>query len=388
MQGLFAISAVGAALLGSTAANAAPSKPGTVADSVFSHLPADQQGRLSAQDKARTAADRISQAVGQGGAGFAGIELNGGAVRLYYHGELPAAVNSAVKQARGTAAVDVLPAEHSLAELQPASDRMLAYLRAHPGGPAHRVSIPVSGSGLVVGVDATFATASIGLPDVGVPVQVAVQDRVQPRARGNDTRPFYGGGRISSSDYIGCTAGFGVIKDGHKYMLTAGHCGYIGQLWYNGNHTQTIGAAAYENVDQDLLLISAENAAGSSVFTGVGTSTAVGSVIGWAGVYTGEELCSSGATSTWLCGHRVIDAGNSSYCAYDPYGNWECYSGLIWSQQENGAISLHDGDSGGPVVLPTSSGLIAKGTISGGGGADLLWQDFATAAAIWGIHPA
>jgi hypothetical protein len=39
-------------------------------------------------------------------------------------------------------------------------------------------------------------------------------------------------------------------------------------------------------------------------------------------------------------------------------------------------------------MLPTSSGIFAKGIISGSGGADLYWQDFATARQIWdGVTP-
>jgi hypothetical protein len=340
---------------------------------------------MRAQDKARAAASTIRWAVERGKAdGFTGLELHEGSVRLWYKGTPPAAVSSAVAGARGTAPVEVLPATHSLAELRSASDRMVAYLRTQPGGPAHRVSIPVDGSGLVVGVDKA-AARSAALPDVGVPVTVVAQDRVHQNGRTNDFAPFYGGGAIASDDGVGCTAAFGVRAGSQQYLLTAGHCGYPGQAWRNGDRSQWIGYGSNEDVGNDLLLIAAH--AGSFAFTGVGSSTAAAHVTGWDWVFTGEELCSSGAVTTWLCGHVVIDAGNSSYCGTDPWGNWECYGGLVWSQQEDGAVAGRHGDSGGPVMLPTSSGIVAKGVISGGGGDDLLWQDFATAASIWGVTP-
>jgi hypothetical protein len=122
------------------------------------------------------------------------------------------------------------------------------------------------------------------------------------------------------------------------------------------------------------------------MFSGTAGSGAVGHIIRAEYVYTGEELCSSAAYTQWLCGHVVIDAGNSSYCGRDLLGCSECYSGLVWSRQENGLQSSTLRDSGGPVVLPTPQGVVATGTVSGGGGVDLLWQDFATAAQVFGVN--
>jgi hypothetical protein len=146
-----------------------------------------------------------------------------------------------------------------------------------------------------------------------------------------------------------------------------------------------IGTAIDENVGQDLLLVSAD--AGNMIFTGVGTSTSYTRVYDWGWVFTGEELCSSGAFTTWLCGHVVNDAGNSTLCGRDAYNNFECYGGLVWSEQEDEWQAGQGGDSGGPVVLPTSSGVVAKGTITGGSGDELFWQDFGTAWQIWGVFP-
>jgi len=384
---LVAVLSAGMLLVGQSAATAEPPKPDSKVDTPVAQPPPDQSARMRAQDKARAAANKIRWAVErEQPAGFTGIELHQGTVRLWYKGQPPASLDSVVKSARAIAPVEVRATSHSLAELRGASDRMLRHLRAHPGGPAHRVSIPVDGSGLLVGVDATRrTTASGGLPDVGVPVQVVAQDTVRPAGRYNDYNPFYGGGAILADDGLGCTAGFGVRSGTQEYLLTAGHCGFPGQYWRNGDRSRPIGYASHENVSQDLMLIQAS--AGGHVFTGVGASSTATFVNRWDWVYTGEELCSSGAVTTWLCGHVVIDAGNSSYCDTDAYGNWECYSGLVWSDQEDGAQAMRPGDSGGPVVLPTSTGLVAKGIMSGWGGNDLLWQDFGTAWQIWGVTP-
>lgn len=386
-----AVLGAGALLVAGPVAHAAPGKPGSDTAGLLARVPAAQRARLQAQLGAHTAADQI-RAVADGQAGFTGLELHDGSVRLYYKGDPPAAVLAAVGKARAVAPVEVRPATYSLTELRAAADRMTKHLGTHPGGPAHRVSIPVDGSALQVGIDsATAKSAAADLPDVGVAVETAVQDRIRPSSRYDDVNPFFGGGAIRSSEGVVCSAGFAVTKNKLPYLLTAGHCGYPGQQWNNGADPVTrpqdvrpVGSATEENVSQDLLLIKTWSY--PYVFTGVGTSGAVGRIIRAEYVYTGEELCSSAAYTTWLCGHVVRDAGNSSYCGYDPWHNWECYSGLVWSHQEDGAMSIRPGDSGGPVVLPTAQGVVAKGTISGGGGADLLWQDFATASQVLGVN--
>lgn len=372
-----------------TPATAEPSKPDSdIAATPLDRVPSAQRAKMLAQDKARSAANQIRWAVERGDApGFTGIELRDGKALLWYKGTPPAAVTAAVRRAGDTAPVEVWQAKYSLAEMRAASDRMVEFIRAHPGGPAHRVSMAADGSSLIVGVDPTVAglSASSGLPDVAVPVRVVAQDRVHQNGRGNDFAPFWGGGAMLDNDWRGCTAGFGVRSGAQEYLLTAGHCGYPGQGWFNGDKSRWIGYATHENVGQDLLMIATD--AGSYIFTGGPGSTAASHVYAWDWVYTGEELCSSGAVTTWLCGHVVMDAGNTSYCGYDLFNNWECYGGLVWSRQEDGALAGRNGDSGGPVVLPTTGGIVAKGIMSGAGGADLLWQDFGTAWQLWGITP-
>lgn len=383
-----AVLGVGALLAGGPAAYAAPAKPDPDTTGLPAQVPAGQRARLHAQLTAHAAADQIN-AVAAGQAGFTGLELHDGSVRLYYKGTPPTSVLAAVGTARATAPVEVRQATYALSELRVAASRMTAHMRTHPGGPAHRVSVPVDGSALEVGVDPAAArSAAAALPDVGVAVETVAQDRVRPSGRFDDTAPFYGGGAIRSWEDYQCSAGFSVTKNNRTYLLTAGHCGYVGQQWSNGatrsDLVRSVGTAVEENVSQDLLLI--DTWAYPYVFTGTNSSGAVGRVIRAETVYTGEELCSSAAFTTWLCGHLVYDAGNTSYCATDHWGTWECYTGLVASQQEDGAQAGRPGDSGGPVVLPTPQGIVAKGTISAGSGAYLYWQDFATAAQVLGVY--
>jgi hypothetical protein len=352
---------------------------------------------MQAQDKARTAANQIRSTVERTKAsGYTGIELRNGGVRLWYQGALPAAVQAAVTTARSTAPVEVHAAKYSMNQLTAASDKLVAYMRSHPGGPAHRVSTPVDGSGLVVGVDAAGTTGSAAapakaaMPAVGVPTRTVVQERIEPLGRYDDYPEYYGGGYMQSTagNYsVYCTTGFGVWMQGQKYLLTAGHCGRPGQVWRNGNNSLVVGTATREDVYQDLLLISAN--AGNRIFTGWGGSDVSMNVGRWDWAYTGEELCSSGAIVSIKCGLVTEDAGNSSYCNWDAYMNWECYGGLVRSEQEDNQRAFVVGDSGGPVFLPLANGsVIAKGIISGGdNGSILLWQDFATAWQLWGVTP-
>ncbi len=382
-----AVLMAGSLVFGAAPAEARPDKPGTTAGSALAQVPPAQRERIVAQNKARAAATEIRSAIERTNPlGYTGIELYQGGVRLWFKGEPPAAVAKAVDNARRSVSVEVMPTAYSLAELKPASDRMLAYLRENPDGPAHRISIPVDGSGLTVGVDANAVDPLAGLPEVGVPVQAIGMNRVHRKGRYDDIPPFYGGAMINSVEGLRCTSGFAVRVGTSRYLLTAGHCGYPGQTWSNANNTRSIGTVSLEDVGQDLMLIRADS--GGRIFTGSGTADNTASpVIGWAGVFTGEELCSSGARTTWLCGHVVKDAGNTSYCDTDPFGTRECYSGLILSEQEGGIPVAQEGDSGGPVVLPTDNGVIAKGTISASAVDELVWQDFATANQIWGVAP-
>jgi hypothetical protein len=389
---ILALLSISAVLVGPSVPHAAGGAPRPAADGkvAFGNLPAKYRARMAAQDKARTAANRIRSTVEQTKApGFTGIELRDGGVRLWYQGALPATVKAAVTTARSTAPVEVHAAKYSLAQLATASDKLVAYMKSHPGGPAHRVSALVDGSGLEVGVDAPGkakgSAVTAALPAVGVPTRTVAEAPIKPAGRYDDYPEYWGGGKIAAAG-LSCSAGFGVTVAGRRFLLTAGHCGYPGQGWWNGNGTRFIGTATHENVSADLLMIEAD--AGNRIFSGSPTSSVNMGVGWWDWAYTGEELCSSGAVSGIICGHVIEDAGNSSYCYPDHWGNYECYTGLVRSEQEDGAEAMRHGDSGGPVFLPLQSGaVIAKGIMSGWAGPDLYWQDFATANQLWGITP-
>src|SRR5437763_10314406 len=100
-----AVLGAGALLVAGPVAHAAPGKPGADAAGLLARVPAAQRARLQAQLSAHTAADEI-RAVADGQAGFTGLELHDGSVRLYYKGDPPTAVLAAVGRARAVAPVE------------------------------------------------------------------------------------------------------------------------------------------------------------------------------------------------------------------------------------------------------------------------------------------
>jgi len=362
-------------------------KPGTTADAdPFGYVPPEVRQKMAAQEPARTAASQIRWAVQNSGAtGFSGIELDGGAVVLWFKGDLPESVRAAVESARADAPVQVRAARHSKAELEVASRQIAEGLRKQPGGPLHGVAIAMDGSGLVVAADRAMTRQAAGLPDVGVPVEVRAQDRPQLLARHNDVAPYWGGARVRNMDNYGqCTSGFGVVdyNFGTEYLLTAGHCGRYGNGWWNGDGTRRIGNTANDLYLYDLLLIQTD--AGNRIFDGgVGSGEFSKGVAFWDWVFGGEWVCTSGSFTGALCNH-VVNGFYYTQCYLDIYGEYQCYEGLVRSSQHDGLTAGQPGDSGGPVFGLTGNRVVAKGTITGGYGNVLFWAEFATAW--WHLH--
>jgi hypothetical protein len=248
------------------------------------------------------------------------------------------------------------------------------------------VEVPADGTGLILAADGAVATTD--LPSTGVPIRIVQRPRMQLLSRLADTAPFWGGARIVNADNgAGCSSGFAVTSGGVNYLLTAGHCGRPGGGWYNGDRSRFIGTATRENVAHDLLLVPT-SAAGRIYDGGVGVGEFSKGVVGWDWAIPGEYVCQSGSVSGAVCGIRNTNSFQYTLCDTDPYGNYECYSDLILAQKTDGGLAARHGDSGGPVfTLSGTSNVVAKGTITGGGGSWLVYQDFGTAWRDFGIVP-
>jgi hypothetical protein len=360
------------------------------------------QSAIKHQQPLVKAADKIRSAVENGGlpAGYSGIELAGDRVVVWWKDKIPGRVQTAIRQAREIAEVEVRSAIHSQRELEKAADRLWAASGVENGGKVHAVKLSFDGSGLTASVkDASFARQA--LPDVGVPVELAVQEPMKTTAsRCNDDIPWYGGLAIRNNSYgpIGgcggdsgldypCTGGFPVRYNGARFMLTAGHCGDPGDRFADGEG-QAIGTAEFKHTEHDLLLIRitgvvSVNEGSGWIWDGTpGVDDFLKPVIGWGWTYKGQSLCVSGTTTGATCGHTV-DGKFTKLCTDD----YVCLTDLISAKRPNG--STQGGDSGGPVFQLTSDFGMARamGTHTGHIADDgifgrtewTLFQDFGTA---------
>lgn len=226
----------------------------------------------------------------------------------------------------------------------------------------------------------------MALPDVNVPVLEVEEPPVGLLTRLDDGSPWWGGARIEAwrngSRRSQCTSGWGVHDGyGHEWLLTAAHCGtYPDQ--FRDPTGQVIGPVGREQWDRDLLLIT--TSAQGAIYDGPVIGAWSRHVIGWGDPYTGLGICQSGSFSGTVCSIYVTNEFNVRLCGYDSDGDWTCASGLVRATRSSGTAA-QGGDSGGPVYATIGSGLTALGTVTGGGGNVLLFQDFREAANYFGV---
>ncbi|WP_182907396.1 trypsin-like serine protease [Microbispora sp. H13382] len=372
------------------------------------YLTPEQQDVFRRQAPLVAAADEIRKAVESGpSAGYAGIELAGDRVVVWWKDKVPGRVRAAIGRAGKAVTVEVRPAEYSQSELSEAADRLWAASGADHGGRVHAVKLALDGSGLTAAVrEQDAALARQELPKVGVPVEMVAQEPMTlNKTRCDDDAPWYGGAAIrnatigtggpcggTSGPGYHCTAAFAVHINLVRYLLTAGHCGAPGDRFTDAAG-QTIGTAEAEHVGHDLLLIRVTGVVSVNDATGwiwdgkPGVNDFVKPVAGWGWTYKGQSLCVSGATSGATCGH-VVDGKYTEICGEDVYGNNECHDDLISAKRPLG--STVGGDSGGPVfeltgdssmvrAMGSHTGTIRTTSIFGSKNEWTLFQDFGTA---------
>jgi len=186
-----------------------------------------------------------------------------------------------------------------------------------------------------------------------------------PAGRQDDTSPFYGGDFIQNeSNGIFCSSGIPVkAPNGGDYMVTAGHCGSIGQIvdvgtpYYNGTGSgprQQMGKISNDvnsNGTIDAALIFAPVAG----VTWDGYTKTYSSYYnsGAAGYNYGDSVCHSGAYEGKICGFTSLTRG----CA--DYGTGQRCNVVRAESSNNQAVGV--GDSGGPVLkyYPDPNGGLA-----------------------------
>ncbi|WP_285598009.1 ricin-type beta-trefoil lectin domain protein [Kineosporia sp. NBRC 101731] len=352
------------------AAQAAPDdpKPTHTEEQPFAHVPAAQKSRMQQQAPLVAAAQRLRDRIESGPhAGYTGISLTSKGVSVYWKGTAPAGIQALV---RGEKTASLHPARYSRTELRKAEKQAMVYITA-TDGPVYGVRVPADGSGLVAQTSSPISTATVNrfrtraLDSSSVKIRMEVAPAPKPSWRQDDYAPYYGGGRITTPGGGWCSSGFAVRQGSTQYLLTAGHCGWTGGVFKNGDATRTVGAGERKNLAHDIMLITA--GASGRIWDGGGTkryedrAQFTKAVSGWGDTFPNEWICQSGMTSGAQC--NIQNSLNFSY-SYSFGG--ETYTDLVLAYSVGG-IASRPGDSGGPVFTLNGDKVTAKGTISGSG---------------------
>jgi hypothetical protein len=158
---------------------------------------------------------------------------------------------------------------------------------------------------------------------------------------------------------------------GQPVMLTAGHCGDMGAMWFHGPGTsgsfKFMGSIVFDDDSADIAAISVSSAS-SSINVGSALAPSQAHVDAWASPVVGQLLCQSGSFTGEVCGLKVVATGQSQckvsfiFC----FSWYEPLTDLI-NTKGSSAFAAGHGDSGGPVYRrhANSSAVTAVGLVHG-----------------------
>ncbi|MEW9529907.1 hypothetical protein [Microbispora sp. NPDC049125] len=302
---------------------------------------------LATQERLVRAADRISATAQQDArSGYAGIVLapEKSELRVYWKGQAPKSVNGLISELRGDVAVSLLPARHSARELATVTSR----IAKRAGSAITSIAARPDGSGLTVtGLDVGRARSAVSSETVPITVEAGVSPSLA--TRWNDSPPWWGGGAWrNASTGGGCSTGFAVSYGGSSKILSAGHCGDVGQTATDPTG-EVIGGITSDNNGLDVLLINT-SAAGRVFNNPVGSVATEYSnpVIGTTSSYVGMYVCTSGAYSGTDCNIQVQQTGVTINVGY-------LISGVVRAEQLAHTNAVGQGDSGGSVEVVNSA---------------------------------
>lgn len=211
--------------------------------------------------------------------------------------------------------------------------------------------------------------------DTGIPLAVeTTTDEPETTSgwRWADQSPFYGGSRIYKPGAGACTSAFPVVAPvtgGYQTaMLTADHCGAIGDVWRSGQagaDNWALGTMTDGNSGgSDFKRIALANGAGiqGRVYTGAEYSSTSLPVKARSYPVTGDVICPSGAYSGLNCLAEVQSTGDVLCFVAD---GGLCYNNLVTVHSTSDTPLFGMGDSGGPVVAGWNGGVVGFGVITG-----------------------
>ncbi|MCG5220463.1 S1 family peptidase [Streptosporangium sp. KLBMP 9127] len=303
---------------------------------------------LATQEKLVKAADRVTAAVRtQDDTGFAGIVAapENRELRVYWKGDTPERISALIGQLRGDVPVSVLPAAYSARELESEMNRL-----ARTSGDAITSIAPnADGSGLTVS-GADYGLTRSKVADSAVPVTVEAGVTPTPASRWDDAVPWLGGAAWRNAGTgRGCSTGFAVTAGGTSWMLSAYHCGGVGQTATDPTG-QVIGPITHASASRDVMLIRA-GTAGRVYNNNPGTISPefTNPVVGTSASYVGMWLCTSGAYSGTICLCQVKMTNVTIYLAES------VLYGMVLLENSTRKNVAGQGDSGGPVETPEPS---------------------------------
>jgi streptogrisin D len=168
------------------------------------------------------------------------------------------------------------------------------------------------------------------------------------RDRGDCSSPLKGGLRITFTGWT-CTTGFvaRATKTGKLYLVTAGHCTAGSGLFAQwSHHGASIGRAALDAFEDgssadagaiEIDEVGVSNLVYASSNADIGSVTAS---LADRSQTIGSEVCRSGGTSEWTCGHVVATDVDTKIAGKHIRHTW-------WTDFPSAS-----GDSGGPVLDP------------------------------------
>ncbi|MEV8127649.1 S1 family peptidase [Streptomyces sp. NPDC085944] len=237
---------------------------------------------------------------------------------------------------------------HSMSELRSAA----ATLRAAPRVPGTAWALDYRSNELVVRGDRTVSGADWSRL-TGVAEQIGEFVRME-RVEGTFTTRLNGAEPILSTAGR-CSAGFNVTDGTRDFILTAGHCGPTGSVWFaGGGGNRQVGetvAGSFPGDDFSLVEYAGGKAGDDADVVAVGDGKGV-RLTGTGEPAVGQRVFRSGSTSGLRAGRVTALDATVNY----PEGT---VTGLIETD-----VCAEPGDSGGPMF---SEGL-ALGVTSGGSG--------------------
>ena len=286
-------------------------------------------------------------------AGFGGLYIDqaaGGIVDVAATSDRAAAIQSALANlAPAGARTRVRIVSNSLASLgtlkETISDEMTA--RTPLGVNVYLVRVDIPANLVRVGVDrSNYETTVTNLEDrfPGAPLAVEPSDPPIAAActgRLNCSPPMRAGVKIT--DPAGCTSNFMATAGAINYVLTAGHCGAVGNNFkHNGASIGVADKTAFKNGGfADALRIKLNNANLKSnlLYVTLTTQRPITSVMPLNGDVVGSPVCASGYVTEFFCG-AVTDVDADGLYSENNF---------VIKHMQIASIQVRLGDSGGPV---------------------------------------